>query len=231
MRRRERSWQTFQARQQPPILPAAVTSPISMRLSRAKRLDKANTEILRYGVPYTVIGHNTMPHKEPRLHAMSETQAWPRLGPERVRVFPDKASAESKADALARIFSRVEVLTGGGGHVVMADDCPYLTNGRVLLKQLMTLRRGPWAGGKYATDPLPLTIYAFGTVGQEPCLLVSEASSIDNHDRAEARREAESLGLASIINWDAPTLTTGRLPRGQAFRRIIPSIDTASITQ
>jgi len=84
----------------------------------------------------------------------------------------------------------------------------------------MTLRYGPWAGGEHASEPLCHTVYAVGSAQQEPILLVPEAEADGNErvDRAKARAEAERLGVVDSIDWCAPILATGRLPRGQQYR-------------
>ena len=77
--------------------------------------------------------------KEPQLHATPEALARavvrtrPHLGPERIKVFAQEAAARHKARDLARTFPQVEVVPCGTGYAVLADSCPYLTNGRVSL--------------------------------------------------------------------------------------------------
>ena len=85
-----------------------------------------------------------MTRKEPRLHATPEALARavvrtrPHLGTERIKVFANEAAARHKARDLARTFPQVEVVPCGTGHAVLADGCPYLTNGRVSLRPMPT---------------------------------------------------------------------------------------------
>ena len=85
-----------------------------------------------------------MTRKEPRLHATPQALARavvrtrPHLGPEQIKVFEDEAEAGRKARDLARTFPQVEVVPCGTGHAVLADGCPYLTNGRVSLQPMPT---------------------------------------------------------------------------------------------
>ena len=83
-----------------------------------------------------------MTRKEPRLHATPEALARavvrtrPHLGPEQIKVFAQEAEARHKARDLARTFPQVEVVPCGIGYAVLADGCPYLTNGRVSLRPM-----------------------------------------------------------------------------------------------
>ncbi len=85
-----------------------------------------------------------MTRKEPRLHATPEALARavvrtrPHLGPEQIKVFAQEAEASHKARDLARTFPLVEVVPCGTGYAVLADGCPYLTNGRVSLRPMPT---------------------------------------------------------------------------------------------
>ena len=85
-----------------------------------------------------------MTRKEPRLSATPRALAWavvrtrPAMGKEQLKVFRDKVEAERKAHDLARIFPDVAVVSYGAGYAVLADGCPYLTNGRVSLKPMPT---------------------------------------------------------------------------------------------
>ena len=89
-------------------------------------------------------GRIPMTHKAPRLHATPQALARavvrtrPHLGPERIKVFEDEAEAGRKARDLARAFPQVEVVPCGTGHAVLADGCPYLTNGRGSLQPMPT---------------------------------------------------------------------------------------------
>ena len=83
-----------------------------------------------------------MTRKEPQLHTTPEALARavvrtrPHLGPERIKVFAQEAAARHKAHDLARTFPQVEVVPCGIGYAVLADGCPYLTNGRVALRPI-----------------------------------------------------------------------------------------------
>lgn len=63
---------------------------------------------------------------------------WTRLhlGPERIKVLAQEAAARHKARDLTRTFPQVEVVPCGAGYAVLADGCPYLTNGRVALRPM-----------------------------------------------------------------------------------------------
>ena len=83
-----------------------------------------------------------MTRKEPPLHTTPEALARavvrtrPHLGPERIKVFAQETTASHKARDLARTFPQVEVVPCGTGYAVLADGCPYLTNGRVALRPM-----------------------------------------------------------------------------------------------
>ena len=92
-----------------------------------------------------------------------------------------------------------------------------------MTKPKMTLRRGPWAGGVHDTDSLPQALYAVGLLhavglGERQLLLMAEATGRDRQDLAAARAaavEADIQDWVESIDWDAPIVDTGRLPRGQ----------------
>ena len=48
----------------------------------------------------------------------------------------EKVDAQLKARELARTFPQVDVGPFGSGYGVLADGCPYLTDGRVSLKPM-----------------------------------------------------------------------------------------------
>ncbi len=82
-----------------------------------------------------------MTRKEPSLHATPEAlvravvQTRPRV-PEEVRIFGEAVAAQRTARRLARVVPNVSVVPWQDGHAVLADGCPYFTNGRVSLKPM-----------------------------------------------------------------------------------------------
>lgn len=52
--------------------------------------------------------------------------------------FMEEAEARCVARDLARTFPQVEVVPFESGHAVLADGCPYLTNGQVSVKPMPT---------------------------------------------------------------------------------------------
>ena len=77
-----------------------------------------------------------MTGKEPPLHATPEALARavlrprPAREPEEVRVFGGEPEARRRARDLARTFPQVEVVPFASGYAILADGCPYLTNGQ-----------------------------------------------------------------------------------------------------
>ena len=83
-----------------------------------------------------------MTRKEPPLHTTPEALARavvrtrPHRGPEPIKVFADETVASHKARDLAQTFPQVEVVPCSTGYALLADGCPYLTNGRVALRPM-----------------------------------------------------------------------------------------------
>ncbi len=73
----------------------------------------------------------------PQALARSVVRTRPRWGPEQVRIFPHAEEAQAKARELARTFPRVRVVPGdAAGFLILVNDCPYLTTGRVAFKPM-----------------------------------------------------------------------------------------------